>query len=416
MSETFAARTLRGVRWTLVSQVIRVVIRAATLVTLSRLVAPRDFGVMGMAAAVSGLVEIFSDLGTSAALIQKREPSRRLLSTLFWTNVAFGFVFAVGLLFVAPWIAAFYGNARVTGVLQLLSLAFVVTGVRVVQETYFARALDFHILAKVEVGAAVVASGAGIASASVGWGAYSLALYALTASIVTTSLIWSFSPWRPEFTFSFGDLRSVGSFSANVVGFNLVNYAARNADYVLIGRFLGATKLGFYSLAYNFLLLPVQLLSWTIGRVAFPAYSEIQTDIARLGRVYLRMAKATSFLAFPLMMSLVVIADPLVRAVYGERWGPAVRVVEILAPVGVFQSLAALNGSVYRAVGRADLQMRVGLVFSYCLYVGALQSGSWGIVGVAACYAFVHRRHRLSSVRHPSSTSGRFRLATLHEQ
>jgi PST family polysaccharide transporter len=183
-----------------------------------------------------------------------------------------------------------------------------------------------------------------------------------------------------------GELRTVSSFSLNLTGYNIFNFFARNADYLLIGRFLGATQLGLYTLAYRIMLYPVQRLTVVVNRVLFPVYSQLQQDPERFRRAYLKTIGMIAAIAFPAMMGLWVVAEPMVHVVFGSKWQGAVPVLQILVPIGLMQSVGATVGPVYQAKGRTDLLFRWGLA-SGILVVAAFVIGlRWGIVGVAFAY------------------------------
>lgn len=386
---SLADRTISGVRWSGVSQVTRLALRTATIVVLARLLAPADFGIMSMAVVVTGFVDLFKELGMGSALIQRKAPSQRLLSTVFWTNVIFGFLAGAIVFGLAPLAATFYRDERVVPILQLLSLGFIISSLGVVQSALLTKQMAFKKLAVIEVGGAVVAAAVAIALAVQGAGVFSLVGHTLAMSASAGTALWFASSWRPSLAFAFQDLRSVAKFSANLVGFNTVNYFARNLDYVLIGRLLGAESLGYYTIAYNLLLFPIRNISRVISRVTYPAYALMQEDNTRLSRAYLRVVRATAMVSFPVMLGLLAICDVFVPALYGEQWSPAVPLVAIFVPVAIMQSLAAINGGVYQAKGRTDLQFRVGLIFSAIIVAGFIIGVQWGLIGVALAYASV---------------------------
>ena len=384
---TLTGRTAGGIRWSLLSQIVRQAVTIGTLAALTRMLPPRDFGLLSMGLVVLTFVNLFSDLGTSAAVVQRAAPTQRLLSTTFWTNLALG-TLATGLVAAAaPLVARFYRTPDVVGIVRLMSISFVLLGAGLVQQALLVKGLRFKQLAVIETGAAVCGSAAALSAAGAGAGAYSLVAQVLVTAMLTSTGVWIASEWRPSRAFSIDDLRSLRKFSSNLVGFNLVNYFARNADYLLIGRYLGAQSLAYYTLGYNLLLLPLQMLTYVVSRVMFPAYSLIQEDSHRIARAYRRTVFAISTVTFPLMLGLLVTADLVVRVVYGSHWSRAVPVVMLLAPVGAIQSIVALNGSIYQAKSRTDLQLRVGVVFSAMAVISFFVGLHWGIVGVAAAYA-----------------------------
>lgn len=378
-----------GVKWSTTSQAGRQVMQLATTVMLARLLSPSDFGLMSMAVVVIGFVNLFKDLGTASAVVQRRDPTEGFLSSVFWVNVVFGFL-AMAVLFAgAPILASFYREPRLVPILEVLSLTFVISGLSILQQAIFERNLAFRALAKVEISAIVSGSIVGIALALLGAGVWSLVGQALAIATVTTALLWASSAWRPKAIFRWREIRSVSGYSLNFAGFNVLNYVMRNADYLLIGRFLGAQDLGYYTLAYRLLLYPVQNISWVISRVMFPVLSQIQDDNVRIGRVYLRVCGIVAMIAFPIMFGLWALAEPLILTVFGSRWTPVVLLLMILAPVGLIQSIATTVGVIYQVKGRTDWMLYWGIGSSVLVMAAFVTGLPWGILGVAAAYAIV---------------------------
>ena len=153
----------------------------------------------------------------------------------------------------------------------------------------------------------------------------------------------------------------IGKYSLNLVGFNTFNYFARNADYLLIGRFLGATSLGIYMLAYRIMLYPLQSITTVISRVMFPAYSQLQDDDARFRSAYLRTAGMIALVTFPMMAGLWVSDRAhVVLTIFGQKWAQAIPLIKVLALVGMAQSIGATVGAIYQAKGRTDVMFRLG--------------------------------------------------------
>ena len=381
------ATYVTGVKWSATSQFGRQGIQWVTIAILARLLVPEDFGLVGMTTVVIGFLALFKDLGTSAAVIQRQDLPEELLSSVFWINVFFGLVVMVLLYAASPLVAAFFQEPRVVPILQVLSTTFFISGLSILHQALLQREMAFNHLAKVELSATVVGAFTGIGAALAGWGVWSLVFQSLAVALVTTVLLWVFSAWRPKLIFHVNELRSVAYYSLNLLGFSIFNYFSRNADYLLIGRFLGAEALGYYTLAYRIMLYPLQNVSAVLGRVMFPAFSRLQKQLERFRRSYLRVAVGIALVTFPLMMGLMALAAPFVLAILGERWESVIILLIILAPVGLVQSIGSTVGTIYQAMGRTDWMFRWG-VGSSVLVIAAFVIGlRWGIIGVAAAYA-----------------------------
>jgi PST family polysaccharide transporter len=174
-----------------------------------------------------------------------------------------------------------------------------------------------------------------------------------------------------------------------LVGFNLCNFCSRNVDYLLIGRFLGTRELGLYTIAYRLMLYPLHNISAVMGRIMFPVLAQVNEDLPRFRRGYLAAIGSIALASFPMMTGLIVTADLLVPVVLGLQWKPVVPLIQILAFVGLIQSIGTTVGSIYQAKDRTDLLLKWGLLSSALTVLSFAIGLNWGTIGVASAYAVV---------------------------
>lgn len=360
-----------------------------TTAVLARLLSPSDFGLVGMAMVITAFITVFKDLGTAAAVIQRKKLSETLLSSIFWVNTVFGFIMMVLLFALASVCAGVYHEPRIAPLLRMLSVTFFISGITIVHQAIQERNLSFGKLAKIELISTFFGAFVGIGLALLKAGVWSLVYQTVAITSMTTLLLVVMTPWRPKLVFQWSEVKSVSNYTMNLTGFSLINYFSRNADYLLIGRFLGTEALGYYMLAYRIMLYPLQNISAVIGRVVYPAYSQMQDDNERFGRAYVRVVGAVALVTFPLMIGVMVLCKPFIISVFGRAWIPSAAVLAILAPVGMWQSIGTLNGIIYRAKGRTDLQLYVGSICT-AIFVTTFAVGlRWGIIGVAVGYTIM---------------------------
>jgi O-antigen/teichoic acid export membrane protein len=381
------SRILRGLAWKAVSQGFRQLSRLAVAIILARLLTPHDYGLAAMVLVFSSLVLIFSDLALGAALVQRRELSELDRSTVFWTSTGIGVAFAAGGVALSGPIAAFYGEPEVQPLFAALSVSFLVTALGTTQVALLTREMDFKSLELRMMAATLVGGVVGIVAAARGYGAWAIIAQQITIATLSTLLLWAFSKWRPRFTFSRASLRDLGGFSLNVFGTRLLFYLNRNADNLLIGRFLGPAALGVYAVAYNVMIAPLGRIAAPIVEVMTPAFSRIQDDHERMAALWLRAIRLLGTIMIPGMLGLILVAPEFVRVVLGDQWDAAVPVIQILAWVGLLQGLQRFNSSILQAVDRTRT-----LLWSSCVTVVASMIAfaaglHWGIVGVAVAYA-----------------------------
>ncbi len=380
-------RTLHGLAWSAAGNAFLYLARFSAAVVLARLLVPADFGLVAMAVAVIGFLQVLTREGFDAALVHRPEADDRALCSAFWGGLALGCALAALGVAAAPWVAAFYGEPGVAPLVRILSLHFVLDSLGLVPRALLRRSLDFRAITLVDGSAHASAGLLAIALALVGFGVWSLAAQSLLAGALAAAAYWGRTIWRPRAAPDLAALRELVGYSRNVWASNTLGYAVRNLDDVLIGRFLGPVALGLYGRAYRLMLLPLRTVSDTCTQVMFPSLSALRGDRERVRAIYLRMVAAIATVSAPLAVGLFVVADDLVLALLGSSWAETIPLVRILCLLGLTQSVLSTVGIVYRSQGRPDLELRVGLVLKAVLVVGIVSGLPWGVTGVAAGYA-----------------------------
>jgi O-antigen/teichoic acid export membrane protein len=383
------AKVGSGTFWSALARVSVQVVSFISAAVVARKLGPDAYGVMNMAQIAIGLLTLFREVGIGSAVVQRREINQEFLSSLFWMNMVLGCVATLICLGSAPFFATFFKQPQVASLLQFLALGFLLTSTTTIHVGLLMRKMSFRGLAIIEILSAVLSLAVAVTFAYSGAGVWSLVASTLAYSTTTTLGTLLIAKWWPAMYFAWKDIRSIMSFSAGLSGFNLVNYFARNADNILIGKYLGTRPLGFYQFAYMVMLYPLQNVSQLLGRVLFPAFAEIQTDHARFRQAYLRSSCVIAFVSFPMMAGVAAVAEPFVKVWLGSKWLPVVLLIQVLAPVGMLQSLGTTTGQIYTAKGRTDMLFVWGLAVSPVIVGGFYVGLHWGINGVAIAYAIV---------------------------
>jgi O-antigen/teichoic acid export membrane protein len=384
--EDLTRKALIGVSWSALSNVARQALSFLSIGLLARRLGPSVYGLMGMATLVLVFVGNFRDLGTATAIVQRPHVSHRLLSSLFWVNCGVGVVLSFAVYAAAAPISAFFHEPRLAALLRVISIAFFVAAVGAVPNAILVRQMAFDKIALADFWAALVGYAAAIACAYNGLGVWSLIVANLATFICTTALYFIFANWRPAVEFDMDEIRSVSSFSLNLAAFGFVNYFSRNADNIIIGRGLGPQALGYYQMAYNLFLYPLQNITSVVAQVLNPAFSRVQTENERFCSAYIRGCMLIGLITFPVMAGLGVVADPFVRVLLGEKWLPVVPLLQILVPVGMLQSVQGTVGQIYVAKGRTDWMFRFGFAAALLFVASFLVGIKWGPKGVAISY------------------------------
>lgn len=380
-------RSVRGGAVTLLGQAVRFVLQLASVAALSRLLEPADFGLVAMVVAITGFVDLLRDLGLSTATIQKAHLSDLEASGLFWVNVGAGVGLTAALAAASPLVAYFYGEPRLTAVTLALAAGFTVGGLGVQHLALLRRTMRFGTATAIDVTAQLFAVTVAIGSAWAGAGVWSLVALLLVVQVSTTAAAWVALPWRPRLHFDAPSLRPLLAMGGHLTGFNVINYLARRADQVLIGRFSGAVELGLYSRANQLLVLPIQQILQPVTGVVVPVLARLQNEPERFRRYFLNGLAGVCLPAFPLIGLTIVLADEVVLVMLGPSWGETALLFRLLAGAAIIQPLCNPTGWLYTSLGRTDRMLRWGIVYSALVLAGFAFGIRDGARGVASWYA-----------------------------
>ena len=412
MTSTLQSRTLRGVVVTFLTYAGQVVLSLAVLAVTARLLTPADFGLAATAMVVLAGVQLASQLGLAAALVQLQAAGPGHARTAMTAAVAASLVLAAGVALLAGRAGDFFAQSGLRPVLLVVAAALPVVTVGSILEALAQRELRFSYLAVTNLVAYLVGYGiSGIALALLGAGAWALVAAQLVLQLVRAAWLarGHLEVLRPRM--DRGELRELLGFGVGYSWSQIANFAAAQGDTVVLARLAGGAALGYYTRAYQLMMVPAHGLGTVADRVLFPALASIQTDRARLARGYLLATGLVALLSAPVAAAAIVAAPHLVLLLMGDQWGPAVRPFQVLVAVlalrtgsKIADSLAralglvgrlAINQTAYAAlaIGGAWLGYRAAGVTGASIGVAAAISANYGL-SVAMCTSAVGVRVR----------------------
>ncbi|PDW03606.1 MOP flippase family protein [Candidatus Viridilinea mediisalina] len=381
-----------GVRWTTLATVVTTTTQLLQLVVLARLLAPEAFGLMAMVMVMIGFAQSYADAGISSAIVHRQDITSKQLSSLYWLNIMVGVVIFVILWILTPFIARLFNESQLIALLHAVIIIFLIVPLGKQYEVLLQKNLNFNLLARQEIIAAIISTSLAISCAFVGMGVWSLVIGQISLVLTRTlMLLWvGMQIHRPSIHFCWQDLQGYWQFGLYQVGERNINFLAQRIDQLLIGGILGAQALGYYSFAFNLVSLPQNRINPIVTKVAFPTFAKIQDDIPRLQRGYLSVLKMLTLINAPLLIGMIVLAPMFVPLIFGEQWLPSMVLVQLAAIVSLMRGIGNPVGSLLLARGRADLGFKWNLgLFLFSapfIYVSAL----WGdVVTVAATWVLL---------------------------
>ena len=361
-------------------------LQLAATVILARVLTPKEYGLLGMVLVFTGFASSIVDMGLGASIIQRSAVSVRHLNSVFWLNVATGMALTAVFALAAPLVARFYDEPQLRLLTAAIAMNFFLGSLNVVQSALLDKALDFRSKFWIETVSTLASGIVALALAFTGAGVWSLVGQSLTLTAVRVLMMWRQSSWRPAMSFDVSAIRELLHFSGHLMGFGALIYWTMNVDKLVIGRWIGSSALGIYSLADKLMRLPLVNISDVTTSVMFPALCAIQDEMDAVKRAYLRGSRMIALLTFPMMIALGVLAEPAVLVVYGSKWRESIVILQLLCFAGM--ALATFNtaGWIFLSQGRTDILFRLGIYSTVVRAVGVLIGAHWGLMGVAWAY------------------------------
>jgi O-antigen/teichoic acid export membrane protein len=381
------ARAIRGGLARLCAQGAGFVLRVGSLIILARLLSPKDFGLVGMVTAFTGVLTLFRDFGLSSAAVQRPIVAEEQISTLFWINILLGALLALIAVAMAPAIAAFYNEPKLFCVTAVLAAGFLFNAAGTQHSALLQRHMRFTALAVINVVSLAVGTAVGISAASAGYGYWALVAMSLASPLIATIGFWLTSGWLPGMPHRRAGTRSLMRFGGALTFTGLLVYLGYNAEKVLIGRFWGADAIGIYGRAYQLVSIPTENLNSAVGEVAFAALSRLQDDPVRLKNYFLKGFSLVLGLTLPITIACALFADDIVFVLLGPKWQGAATIVRLLAPtVAIFAIINPLGWLIF-SMGLVAKGVRAAPVLATLMISGYTIGLPYGPNGVAFAYS-----------------------------
>lgn len=381
-------KVVGGVAWNAIGLSLDTILQIIVKLILARLLVPDVFGIIGFATVFIGMIQVFSDLGMSAALIQRKDKYLEPIDydTAYWAGLLWGVFLILILSFViGPLAADFYNENMLKSIMPVLSVSILLRNLRAVHIVNITRDMDFKKIVLPRNISKVLASLGAILLAFLGFGVWSI-VFQSVVSDVFLAIIYSYvSPWKPQRRFSKKSFKNIFGFGVYTTGTNIFNYLTGNIDYLLIGKLLGAHSLGLYTFGFNVTYVIRGQIMNVINSVFFPVYSKIQDDIETTKRYYFKVIKYNCIAIYPLMIGIILLAKPLVILGLGEKWAGAIIPMQFMAAAGLFHLLTSSNTVLLRGLGKPKLELIFSIIKTLGVNVPLIVLGVIynGIIGAA---------------------------------
>lgn len=375
-------QTVKGIIWSALQKFGTMGLSFVSNIILARLLTPDDYGSIGLLTIFLVISEVFVNGGFAAALIQKKSPTTDDYSTVFYWNVIVSIVLYVVLFFSAPAISMFYKIPDLTSLLRVLGVVVIINALGAVQLNILRKTLQFKRLSIIQFTSVCISVAIAIILAYKGFGVWTLVAQQMINAALNTILLWLTNRWIPKLAFSMTSFKGLFSYGAFLLLSDLLNNICDNIQALIIGRKYSASDMGYYSQARKLEMVPTQSISYVVNLVTFPVFSSLQDSKNQLFSAVRRSLRCMNYLNFPLMILLIVIAEPLIVLLFTDKWLPSVPYFRILCLVGLVNCLQSVNYQVVCAVGKSKQIFKWNIV-KRIVGIGMILTGmNWGVEGI----------------------------------
>lgn len=331
-------------------------------IVLARLLLPEMYGTVALVTVFITLAQVFVQSGLGTALIQKKEADNVDFSSVFYLSLGLAAVLYALLFIFAPFISRFYHDAELIPVLRVLGIILFFGSVNGIQNAWVSRHMMFKELFKRSIGALLISGTAGIFAAYAGLGIWALVIQQLTNQAAVTVIMWFTVKWRPIRAFSLDKVKALFSFGWKLLLSSLLDQLYRDLRTLVIGRIYSSSTLGFYNKGEQFPKIIVSNINGSIQAVMLPALSAHQDDRQRVKAMMRRAIKTSSFIMFPMMVGMAVVAEPMVLLLLTEKWLPAVPFLQVFCFTYMLWPIHTANLQAINALGRSDIFLKLEII------------------------------------------------------
>lgn len=344
----------KGVFWIALAKYSGIFISLGITAILARHISPAAFGTMAIATVLMAFLDIFTDLGIGAAIIQFKDLTKRQLNSLFVVGCSVGIILASGLYFLSLPVANYYNDEQLIPVCHWLAISLLFNAFNIVPNGLMLKNRRFKVVSIRTLTFQIISGAIAIWGALHGWGIYALIVNPVTTSIGVFIVNFYNYPQKLIINIDFGAVKRVWKYSSFQFLFNVVNYFSRNIDKLIIGKYFSMSDLGYYDKSYRLMLLPLSNITFVITPVLHPILSSLQDDKAQLAQKNAKLATLLCQISLPLGIILYLCAGEIIEIIFGPNWKPSIPIFKILALSVPIQVILSTSGSIFLASGKSN--------------------------------------------------------------
>ena len=390
MNKTLKEKTAYGIFWSFVDKFGQQGLNLVVSVILARyFLSPADYGLIGMIFIFNALGFVLIDGGFSNALIRKQDVTQTDLSSVFYFNVGISLAFYLLIFFCAPFVASFYDKPILTALIRVMALSIPLNSLTLIQITLLSKSINFKRLATANLIALFCSGSLSLFLAWKGLGVWVLVIQLLSLTLVKNICLWSMSSWRPSAIYSMQSIKSLWRYSSHLLASSALSIVVNNLYASIIGKFYPTEEAGYYGQANKYSELPYSTIMSAIHTAVYPSMAKVANEPERFKNVFRKTNRVSAFVFFPIMLGLIVIADPLIITLLGMKWQPMVPYFQVLCVGYVFFGMNSLYSNILYIKGISSTHFKFNILYRVLLLTSIIFTLSIGVLAMVISWSIV---------------------------
>lgn len=387
MAETLKEKTAKGLFWGALNNGATQVLNLVFGIFLARLLSTEDYGIVALISIFTLLAGCIQSAGFAQALANLKTPTQRDYNAVGWFNIIAGCCLYALLFCCAPLIAWFFEQPELTDVSRLAFLTIPISAAGIIPNAKLWIELRNREQAIATIIALLTSGCCGVWMAWNGWAYWSLVWQQVIFTTVTCGVKYYFTRWTPTLPIDFSPIRKMFRFSSKMLLTNILNIISQNVLTFIFGKMLPISSVGLFNQANKWNSMGSSLITNTMGQVAQPVLASVNDEEGRQERVFRKMLRFTSFLSFPLMSGLALVAYEFILFTIGPKWEESVVLLQILCISGACIPLHSLYHNAIISNGRSDIYLRLVAIQIMLQIAIALCLTPFGITTVVIAFS-----------------------------
>jgi len=360
--ENLTQRAVRGGFWVFSLRAVGQSLNLVRLIILARILAPNDFGLLGVALLTMATLETFTQTGFQQALIQKKKDIKSYLDSAWTVSILRGIILFTILYLIAPYAASFFEVPEAKLIIQVIGFSILLKAFTNIGVIYFQKELEFNKQFIYQLSGTLVDFIVAVSAALMLQNVWALIYGVLAGNLVRCIASYIVHPYRPHLSLDLEKAKELFGFGKWIMGSSILVFLISQGDDIFVGKLIGVTALAFYQMAFKISLLPVREITLVISQISFPVFSKLQDKTTSLRTGYLKLLRINNFITLPFAMMIFFFSYEFTYLILGEKWLLIVPLLKIFSIMVILSSINASTGSLYNAVGMPSISAKSQMI------------------------------------------------------